>query len=68
MLLICSKQLYALVLRGEIFPCSELILSLVIDSMTKPTECLQASIISVQSFLQKNPLLEMKCAPQVSET
>ena len=52
----------------ETFPCPELILSLVIDFMTKPTECLQVSIGSVQSFLQKDPLLEMKCAPQVSET
>ena len=67
-LLICSKQLYPLVLRGEIFACPDLILSLVIDFMTKPADCLQVSISSMQSFLQKDLLFEMKCAPQVSET
>ena len=53
-LLICSNQLYALVLRGEIFPCPELILSLAIDFMTKPTECLQVRI----SFLRKTLYLK----------
>ena len=71
---ILTESMYS-VLVTEIGPANnfinispELILSLVIDFMTKPTECLQVSISSMQSFLQKDPLLEMTCAPQVSGT